>query len=74
VKHLSFRILFLCIFLPPVLYIFSIQALEGLIRKRWTSDLERRLISDPSALLEGRIDIQDEVKRNIDSTWVHDTF
>jgi len=64
----------LCIFLPPVLYIFSIQALEGLIRKRWTSDLERRLISDPSALLEGRIDIQDEVKRNIDSTWVHDTF
>ena len=73
-KHLSFRILFLCIFLPPVLYIFSIQALEGLIRKRWTSDLERRLISDPSALLEGRIDIQDEVKRNIDSTWVHDTF
>ena len=65
-KHLSFRILFLCIFLPPVLYIFSIQALEGLISKRWTSDLERRLISDPSALLEGRIDIQDEVKRNID--------
>ena len=65
-KHLSFRILFLFIFLPPVLYIFSIQALEALIQQRWTADLERRLISDPSALLEGRISIQDEVKRNID--------
>ena len=65
-KHLSFRILFLFIFLPPVLYIFSIQALEVLIQQRWTADLERRLISDPSALLEGRISIQDEVKRNID--------
>jgi len=65
VKHLSFRILFLCIFLPPVLYIFSIQAIEALIQKKWTAALERRLISDPSALLEGRINIQDEVERNI---------
>jgi len=66
VKHLSFRILFLCIFLPPVLYIFSIQALEALIQERWTADLERKLISNSSALLEGRINIQDEVKRNTD--------
>jgi hypothetical protein len=65
-KHLSFRILFLFIFLPPVLYIFSIQALEALIQKKWTADLERGLISDPSALLEGRINIQNEVERNID--------
>lgn len=49
-----------------MLYIFSIQALEALIRERWTADLERRLISNSSALLEGRINIQDEVKRNID--------
>ena len=65
-RHLSFRILFLCIFLPPVLYIFSIQALEALIQKKWTADLERRLISNPDVLLEGRINIQDEVKQNID--------
>lgn len=65
-KHLSFHILFFCIFLPPVLYIFSIQALEGAIEKKWTADLESRLISSPSALLQGRIDIADEIKQNID--------
>jgi len=66
VKHLSFRILFLCIFLPPVLYIFSIQTLEALIQKKWTADLEKRLISNSEILLEGRISIQDEIKQNID--------
>ncbi|NVM20781.1 MAG: hypothetical protein HWN68_03250 [Desulfobacterales bacterium] len=66
-RHLSFRILFLCIFLPPVLYIFSIQALEAVIQEKWTAALETRLISDPIALLEGRISIQDEVRRNIDN-------
>lgn len=65
-RHLSFRILFLCIFLPPVLYIFSIQALETLIQKKWTADLEKRLMSNSDVLLEGRISIQDEVKQNID--------
>ena len=65
-KHFTFRILFLCIFLPPVLYIFTIQALEALIRQRWASDLEKRLISDSSALLEGRINIQNEIEQNID--------
>ena len=65
-KHLSFRILFLCIFLPPVLYIFSIQALEAAIQKKWTADLDRSLISNPDALLEGRINIEDEIKQNIE--------
>ncbi|NVM56575.1 MAG: hypothetical protein HWN51_00425, partial [Desulfobacterales bacterium] len=65
-RHLSFRIVFICIFLPPVLYIFSIQALEALIQKKWTAELERSLISDPGALLHGHIRIQDEVNRNID--------
>ncbi len=65
-RRLSFRILFLCIFLPPVLYVFSIQALETLIQGRWTTALERSLISDPSALLEGRIRIEDQLRRNID--------
>jgi hypothetical protein len=65
-KRLSFRILFLCILLPPVLYVFSIQALEALIQKNWTTELEKRLVSDPSALLQGHIRIQDEVQRNIE--------
>jgi hypothetical protein len=66
-KHLSFRILFLCIFLPPILYIFSIQALELLIQRQWSADLRRALLSDTSSILAGNIRIQDQLQQNIDS-------
>jgi hypothetical protein len=65
-KHLSFRIIFLCIFLPPVLYIFSIQALETLIHRQWSADLQQVLLSDTNSLLQGRIGIENEIEQNID--------
>jgi hypothetical protein len=64
-KYLSFRIIFLCIFLPPVLYIFSIRGLETYFQNEYTADLERVLISDPIALLQGQTRIQKEIPRNI---------
>ena len=64
-KRLSFSILFLCVFLPPVLYVFSIKGLETIIQKKWTAALETRLISDPEMLLRGFVKIQDELKENI---------
>jgi hypothetical protein len=65
-KHLSFRIIFLCIFLPPVLYIVSIQALETLIHRQWSADLQQVLLSDTNSLLQGRIGIENEIEQNID--------
>jgi len=64
-KRLSFSILFLCVFLPPVLYVFSIKGLETIVRKKWTAELETRLISDPEMLLRGFVKIQDELRENI---------
>jgi len=65
-KHLSYRVIFLCIFMPPVLYILSIQGLEGLFQRSWARGLQGTLVSDTSALLRGEISIQDEVQQNID--------
>ena len=65
-KHLSFRILFSCILLPPLLYILSLQGLETLFEKKWTAELQGVLISDSRSLLQGRIGIQDEIQQNID--------
>lgn len=65
-RHLSYRVIFLCIFLPPVLYIFSIQGLELLFQRSWSRGLQSTLVSDSSALLRGEISIKDEVQRNID--------
>jgi hypothetical protein len=66
-KHLSFRIIFLCIFLPPVLYIFSMHGLESYLQAKYTAELEKILISDPITLLQGQITIQRELQRNIDT-------
>lgn len=66
-KHLSFRILFLCVFLPPVLYIFTIQGLEAYFQNAWKSEMMGRLLSSPDELLEGRKSIHQEVEANIQS-------
>jgi hypothetical protein len=65
-KYLSFRIIFLCIFLPPVFYIFSIQGLEMYFQQKYTADLQKALLPDPIALLQGQTRIQNEISHNID--------
>ncbi|MFP4393366.1 MAG: hypothetical protein ACOC43_09310 [Desulfohalobiaceae bacterium] len=65
VRLLSFRVLYLCIFLPPVLYIFSIQGLEGYFQQAWEQELRQNLIQDQQALQQGEIRLKDEIKENI---------
>ncbi|MFO7802622.1 MAG: hypothetical protein R6V55_10045 [Desulfovermiculus sp.] len=66
VRLLSFRVLYLCIFLPPVLYIFTIQGLERYWQHTWTQELSQSLIQDRQALLRGKTRLQDQIKRNIE--------
>ena len=66
-NHLSFRTLLACILLPAVFYILSLHALERLIQRKWTAELQGVLIPDPRSLLQGRISIEDEIQRNVDS-------
>ncbi len=66
-RRLPFHILFACIFLPPVLYILSLQSLEIVARKQWTAELQRSLISNSKALLQGRIRIDYEIKQNVEA-------
>ncbi len=66
-RRLPFHILFSCIFLPPVLYILSLQAMEMVVQNKWTSELQGTLISDSELLLQGRIRIEDEIQRNVEA-------
>lgn len=66
-KHLSLRVLFLCVFLPPVLYIYTIQGLEIALQHLWEADLRGRLITSPQELLAGRKSIREEIGINIDN-------
>jgi Skp family chaperone for outer membrane proteins len=64
-KYLSFKIVILCILLPPVVYIFSVQSLETRLKNRYTSKIENIYTGDTDALLEGSISIRDSINKNI---------
>ena len=64
-KSFPFKVLFVCIFLPPILYVLTIQGLEGYLKGRELSALNRILIQNQEALYEGRYSVREEVNRNI---------
>lgn len=65
-KHISFKIIILCIFLPPLLYIFSVQSIESYLQKRYTKEIEKIYIGDTRPLFKGSIRLKDAVNSNID--------
>ena len=65
-KYLSFKFLILCILLPPVLYIFSVQAIESRLKTRYANEIEDIYIGDTRPLFEGSIRLKDAVNKNID--------
>ena len=65
-KHFPFKILIICIILPPVLYILSMQTLEGQLHKRYAKEIEDIYIGDTTDLFQGSVTIRDAISRNID--------
>ena len=65
-RYFSFKILLLCTLLPPLLYIFTIQAIEAHLQKRYTREIENRYLGDTRVLLDGAIRLKDAVNENID--------
>ncbi len=56
----------LCIILPPVFYIFTIQLMENQLQKRYTDEIEDIYIGDTKPLFDGRISLKEAIKKNID--------
>ncbi|MCP4351402.1 MAG: hypothetical protein GY795_38540 [Desulfobacterales bacterium] len=71
-KYFSFKILILCMLLPPVLYIFSVQYLlqkiyiDNHLKNRFASEIEDIYIGDTRLLFEGNMRLKDAVKNNIE--------
>lgn len=57
--------MFLCIFLPSVCYILTIQSLEGYLQRRENAVVRNILIEHPDALYEGRYSVREEINRNL---------
>ena len=65
-RYFSFKILILCILLPPVLYIITLQSVENHLKKKYTRDLENSYLGDTGRLLDGSTRLKDAVNENID--------
>ena len=64
-KRFPFKILFFCIFLPPVCYMLTLMVLEGYLKQRELGRLNDLVIQNPEALYEGRYSVKEEINRNI---------
>ncbi len=72
-KNTPYKILFLCVLLPPVCYILTIQSLEGYLKKREIATVDALLIQHPDALYEGRYPVREEINRNL-SRYLKDSI
>jgi len=65
-KYISFKLLIICILLPPVLYVFSIQSLERHLQGRYTKEIEDVYTGDTRPLFDGSIQLKEAINNNID--------
>ncbi|RLC10218.1 MAG: hypothetical protein DRI57_20740 [Deltaproteobacteria bacterium] len=64
-RFFSFKILILCILLPPIFYVFSVQYAENYLQRRYAAEIEDVYIGDTQPLLDGNIWLKDAVSQNI---------
>ena len=64
-KYLPFKILILCVFLPPVLYIFSVQSIERYLQGKYLTEIENTYVDDAGPLFNGSIGLKESVAKNI---------
>ena len=65
-KYFSFKILILCILLPSVLYVVSIQLIESHLQNRYLCEIEEIYTGGTLPLFDGTIRLKDAVGNNID--------
>lgn len=64
-KYFPFKILIVCIFLPPVLYIASLQSIERYLHARYAREIENSFLGDTRPLLSGNTRLKDALAKNI---------
>ncbi|UCG67409.1 MAG: hypothetical protein JSW12_10690 [Deltaproteobacteria bacterium] len=65
-SYFSFRVLFICIFFPPVLYVFSVQGLEQYLQNKRTKQVQSTTIQEFDAVYSGRYSITEEISTNLE--------
>jgi outer membrane murein-binding lipoprotein Lpp len=70
-KNFPYKILIICILLPPICYILSLQVLETYFQRHESAVLKEILIRNNNALYEGRYTVKEEIYNNIGEYLSH---
>jgi hypothetical protein len=65
-RHLPFKLLILCVLLPPIVYVFSVQLLEKAIQAHFSRELAATYIGDTRPLFDGSLRLQDAIRQHVD--------
>ena len=66
-RYFPFKTLILCVLLPPLVYVFSIQLLETTIHARYDKILAAATIGDTRALFDGSVRLKDAIRENLNA-------
>ena len=64
-RHFPFKTLILCVLMPPLVYVFSIQLLERTIQERFAQRLADGYTGDTRDLFDGSVHLRDAVRQTI---------
>ena len=65
-RQFPYKTMFLCLFLPPVCYVLTLQILEGFLGRQESFRLNQIVIQNYDALYQGTYSLKEEINRNID--------
>jgi hypothetical protein len=64
-KGFSFKVLYLSVFAPSIIYVVSLPYLELWFQRTIASTIQQKLIRNDFELLQGKVTLYDEINRNV---------
>ena len=73
-RIISFKILIICILLPPVLYLLTVSSLENYLQNKYEKELTNIYLSDTTNILNGLISVKDAIDTSITAYLKNNLF
>jgi hypothetical protein len=66
-RSLPFKVLMLCVLLPPVLYLLTVSFMETYLQKKYEKEVNNVYLSDMNDILNGLTSVKSSIRTNIET-------
>ncbi len=73
-RHFPFKVVVFCLVITPILYTITLSGYRDYLEKKYLLKIENGFIGDSSALLNGSVQIEDRIAKNIQAIIDQDTL